>query len=57
MVMGRGRIIPTTSWETYLSGILDWFGVEDKYLKDIIPNVENFPKWDQYKLFKCTLKD
>ena len=26
---GRGRIAPTTSWESIMNGILEWMGIED----------------------------
>lgn len=27
--LGRGRILPTTSWDSYWNGVLEWMGVED----------------------------
>jgi uncharacterized protein (DUF1501 family) len=27
--LGRGRILPTTSWDSYWNGVLEWMGVDD----------------------------
>ena len=39
----RGRIIPTTPWESIWSGVAEWYGVEgsDK-LASVVPNAKNF---------------
>ena len=51
--IGRGRMIPTTSWETFLHGILEWFGVEEKHMKDVLPNIEKFSElWDSKTLYE-----
>ena len=39
---GRGRIIPSTSWEAVFFGIAQWFGVMDSSMEYILPNVRNF---------------
>jgi len=36
--VGRGRIIPTTSWESILNSILQWMGVPDNKLDYCLPN-------------------
>ena len=41
---GRGRIIPTTSWEAVWHGIAQWFGVDESSMERILPNVRNFEK-------------
>ena len=38
----RGRILPTTSADEYLSELVSWFGVDTAQLPDIFPNCTNF---------------
>ena len=41
--LGRGRILPTSSWEAIWYGIAQWFGVtDDAALKRVLPNKDNF---------------
>lgn len=41
--IGRGRLIPTTSWEQFWEPILDWIGITNAAKKDyILPNRGNF---------------
>jgi len=42
--IGRGRIIPTMSWEAVWKGLVQWFGVEDDKLSFVLPNMGNFPE-------------
>jgi len=44
--VGRGRVIPTTSWESIWHGIADWLEVADD-LAEVIPNYQEF----SHKLF------
>jgi uncharacterized protein (DUF1501 family) len=37
--VGRGRLIPTTSWESVLNSVAQWMGIENESTLDIIlPN-------------------
>jgi uncharacterized protein (DUF1501 family) len=40
---GSGRIIPTTSIDQYGATIARWFGVRPNKLREIFPNIVNFP--------------
>mmetsp|Transcript_68973 Transcript_68973/g.102503 ORF Transcript_68973/g.102503 Transcript_68973/m.102503 type:complete len:362 (-) Transcript_68973:419-1504(-) len=41
--MGRGRLIPTTSWDALWYGVAQWFGIDTPdELKDVLPNNGNF---------------
>ncbi|MFK8113357.1 MAG: DUF1501 domain-containing protein [Rubripirellula sp.] len=40
--VGRGRLIPTTSVDQYVSEIASWFGVPASQLVDVMPNLPNF---------------
>lgn len=39
---GRGRIIPTTSWESVWHGLGEWLGLEEEGLHAVLPNLKNF---------------
>lgn len=39
---GRGRIIPTTSWDAVWNGVAQWFGVDEAGLTTVLPNRANF---------------
>jgi uncharacterized protein (DUF1501 family) len=45
--IGRGRLIPTTPWESPFNAIAEWMGVVDvtgsKKLDYILPNRQSFP--------------
>ena len=40
--IGRGRLIPTTSWDAVWNGVATWFGVEQDRLSSVLPNRERF---------------
>eukprot|EP00808_Paulinella_micropora_P031318 g22050.t1 len=40
--IGRGRLIPTSSWECIWDPIVRWFGVLEGSIAHILPNVANF---------------
>ena len=41
---GRGRMIPTTSWETMLSPFMEWMGAKPKHIvNNILPNLKRNP--------------
>uniref|UniRef100_A0A7S0KZ56 DUF1501 domain-containing protein n=1 Tax=Asterionellopsis glacialis TaxID=33640 RepID=A0A7S0KZ56_9STRA len=40
---GRGRLVPTTSWDALWNGIAQWFGITDETDLDfVLPNRQNF---------------
>lgn len=39
----KGRLIPTTSFSQYYATLLRWFGLEEKALSLILPELKNFP--------------
>jgi uncharacterized protein (DUF1501 family) len=42
LVDGRGRIIPTTSWDAVWNGVLEWLGISDQTDLDYcLPNAAN----------------
>jgi uncharacterized protein (DUF1501 family) len=41
--IGRGRLIPTTSWEAVWNGIVSWFGVSADGVTKVLPNIGKFP--------------
>ena len=43
-VIGKGRMLPTKSWEAMWYGIAQWMGVDDKHMADVLPNAANFPE-------------
>jgi len=44
--VGRGRLIPTTSWEAVWHGLAQWLGVEPAHMAAVLPNAANFPAGD-----------
>ena len=42
LTIGRGRIIPTTSWEGMWKGVAEWLGVEPQNMATVLPNLEAF---------------
>ena len=40
--IGRGRILPTMSWDEVWNGIAMWFGVEQSRMDLVLPNRDNF---------------
>ncbi len=40
--LGRGRILPTTSVDSYMATLANWYGVPSSELSTVIPNVGNF---------------
>jgi uncharacterized protein (DUF1501 family) len=41
--IGRGRLIPTTSWEGVWNGVARWFGVAADGIENVLPNMAKFP--------------
>ena len=39
---GRGRIIPSTPWESVWNGVAEWFGIDNEARTDILPTMRNF---------------
>jgi len=40
--VGRGRLIPTTSYDQFLGGVAEWAGATNAQLDDILPNRGSF---------------
>jgi uncharacterized protein (DUF1501 family) len=40
--IGRGRLIPTTSWDSVWNAVGEWFGVATDRLSTVLPNANNF---------------
>ena len=41
--IGRGRLIPTRSWESVWNGVAEWLGVSSCRMHEVLPNLPNFP--------------
>ena len=41
--LGRGRVLPTTPWESIWNGVADWWGVNAEDKANILPHAANFP--------------
>ena len=41
--LGRGRLIPTTSWEHIWSAVGEWLGVSTEAMGSVLPRRANFP--------------
>ena len=55
--VGRGRLLPTTSWEAVWNGLADWFGVPSASMTSVLPNAPNFPSnllFTKEQLFNVT---
>lgn len=52
--IGRGRVVPTTPWESMWYGVASWFGVPATDMPTVLPNAANFPTqlFDQATLFQ-----
>ena len=46
--IGRGRLIPTTSWEAVWQGLAQWLGVDEQHMDDVLPNRANFNASDLF---------
>ena len=52
--VGRGRLIPTTPWETLWGAVAGWMGLSDSTISQVLPNLAKFPDtWATNDLF-CT---
>ena len=40
--IGRGRLLPTTSWDSVWNAVLEWYGVPESEMSHVLPNRENF---------------
>ena len=40
--IGRGRILPTTSWEALWQPLAEWLGVDSAHMPRVLPNARNF---------------
>ena len=41
-ILGRGRVIPSTPWDSVFNSIAKWLGVLDTQLDDVLPNRNRF---------------
>ncbi len=41
--LGRGRMIPTTSWDAVFLPLAEWAGATNDDLPNVCPNKDNFP--------------
>jgi len=46
--IGRGRILPTRSWESIWYGLAQWLGVDTANMKDVLPNYDRFPMGNMF---------
>lgn len=50
--IGRGRFIPTTSWDTIMNSVAEWAGVTgEKKLSKVLPNREKFQLYENGEMF------
>lgn len=42
-ILGRGRILPTTSWEQIFNAVAEWFGSPQEDMNFVVPMIRNFP--------------
>lgn len=42
-ILGRGRVIPTTSWDAVFNSVGEWMGVSQGDLDAALPNRKKFP--------------
>mmetsp|Transcript_6781 Transcript_6781/g.9027 ORF Transcript_6781/g.9027 Transcript_6781/m.9027 type:complete len:2086 (+) Transcript_6781:84-6341(+) len=47
-MLGRGRMVPTTSWDMVWNGIAEWFGVTGEDLNEVCPNRDSFSTNDLF---------
>ena len=40
--VGRGRILPTTPWESVWNAVAQWMGLDNERIPDVLPNLKNF---------------
>merc|ERR1712046_26898 len=42
LMLSRGRIIPTTPWESLWHGVAEWMDVHPSMMAEVVPNMVNF---------------
>lgn len=42
LILDRGRVIPSTSWDSVFSALAQWVGVSDDKLNSVLPNRKQF---------------
>jgi hypothetical protein len=40
--VGQGRLLPSTAVDQYAATLAKWFGVEDKEMVGVLPNINRF---------------
>lgn len=43
-ILTRGKVIPTTSWDSIWHGLAEWFGVPASQMASVLPNKDAFGK-------------
>jgi cullin-associated NEDD8-dissociated protein 1 len=55
--IGRGRMIPSTPWESVWNGVGEWIGLDAEDRLELLPNMANFPvdaMFSHSQLFKSS---
>jgi cullin-associated NEDD8-dissociated protein 1 len=55
--IGRGRMIPSTPWESVWNGVGEWLGLDAEARLELLPNMANFPTdamFSHSQLFKTS---
>ena len=47
--IGRGRFVPTTSWDEVWKKLLEWYGLPESKVPSVIPNYANFASTSSIK--------
>ena len=47
--IGRGRLVPTTSWDEVWKKLLEWYGVAESKVPNVLPNYANFASTSSIK--------
>jgi len=50
LILQRGRVIPTTSWDVIFAGIAEWAGVPSASLGYVCPNLDKFPESSRFTM-------
>ena len=44
VVLQKGRVLPTTPWDSVWNGIAEWMGLEKEGIESVLPNLKKFPE-------------
>lgn len=42
-ILPRGRVLPSSGWESLFNAICPWFGLSSSDMAHVLPNLQNFP--------------